>query len=473
MTGRKDRRAGVAQRHERADRRARPPVGASGLGRRIATTALVLVALAVAVVVADRERRVVDLTEDDVLTLAPQTEDVLRSVDRDVDITLFARPDEPGRVEAVSLLDRYRRSQRRIDVEVRDPDRSPGEAARAGIDPLLGGVVVETGERREVVPFPTEGGLTGAVARLLREEPAVVCLSTGHGERAVDDPGGTGIARLADLLGRDGYQVEVVDLLAAPEPPERCTVLLVAGPTAALRAETERALGRWVAADGRLLLLADPAAVEAPLAGVLDDLGIRVERGVVFEGDAGNVVGGDVSAPIVDRFPSASPVTRRLAPIVLPVVQGVVADPRPDEPGLTVTELATTSEQSYLERNPVTPSFDEGEDVAGPVPVAVAADRSRVDGADVRRTRVVVVGDVDLAADDAVGEAGNAQLLRQAVAWLTESEDLVAISPNLPADRPLRLTDARLAYARLLTAAVVPALLLLAGVLVWAVRRGR
>jgi hypothetical protein len=67
-----------------------------------------------------------------------------------------------------------------------------------------------------------------------------------------------------------------------------------------------------------------------------------------------------------------------------------------------------------------------------------------------------------LATDDAIAEAGNAQLLRQAVAWLAESEDLLAISPDL-ADRPLRLTDARLAYARLVPVVGVPALFLLAG----------
>jgi len=445
----------------------------SALGRRLAGAVAALVVLAVLVVVADRTRTVVDLTEDDVLTLAPQTEDVLRSIDRDVEITLFARPDEPGRVEAVSLLDRYRRLQRRIDVRVVDPDRSPGEVARAGVDPLVGGVAVRAGDRTELVPFPTEGELTGALARLLRDEPAVACLSTGHGERAVDDPGGTGLARFADLLGRDGFEVEVVDLLARPEVPERCAVLVVAGPTAGFGTDAEAAVATWVAADGRLLLLADPVAEQPPLPDVLAELGIRVERGVVFEGDAGNVVDGDVSAPIVDRFPSASPVTRRLAPVLLPVVQGVAAEPDPSDPGLTVTEIATTSPESYLERNPVSPRFDEGQDLPGPVPVAVAADRSRVDGPDVRRTRAVVVGDVDLASDDLIGEAGGAQLLRQAMAWLSESEELVAISPNLPADRPLRLTDARVTYARVLTAGVVPALFLLAGALVWAVRRSR
>lgn len=441
--------------------------------RRIATAALVLVALAVAVAVADDHRRLVDLTEDATLTLSPQTEDVVASLDRDVEITLFARPSEPGRVEAVSLLDRYRRLDRRIDVSVRDPDDAPGEVRRAGVDPITGGVVVRAGDRAEVVAFPTEGELTGALARLLRDEPTTVCLTTGHGERSTEGTGGQGLGRLVDLLGRDGLDVRTVDLLARPEVPEPCAIVLIAAPTGALSAAATRAIEEWVDDDGRLLLLTDPTAEPDVLTDLLDGLGLRVERGVVLEGDAGNVVGGDVAAPIVTRYPSAHPVTRRLAPTFFPLVQEVSVESPGTEGGLTTTALATTSETSYLERNPVTPSFDPADDRPGPVTVVAAADRSRVEGTDVRRTRVVVTGDVDFASDDGIGEAGNAQLLRRAVAWLAETEDLVAISPNLPADRPLRLTDARLRYARLLGAGAVPALFLLAGALVWAVRRGR
>lgn len=443
------------------------------LVRRALLSVLAAAVLVVLIGAADERRRVLDLTEDDTLTLAPQTEDVLASVDRDIDITLFARPSDPGRVEAVSLLDRYRRLERRIDVDVRDPDEAQGEVNRFGVDPLAGGVVVRTDDRTEVISHPTEGELTGAIARLIRDEPTTACITTGHGERSIEDTGPRGLSRLGDLLRRDGLRVSVIDLLADPVVDEACTVVLVPSPSGSLTEDAEQVLARWVGADGRLLLLADPVPGVPALDGLLGDLGVRVEPGLVLEGDRGNVVDGDVTAPIVTRYPSASPVTRRLAPTYFPVVQEVAVVDDDDGAGRTVTALATTSETSYLERSPVTPEFDPEEDRPGPVTVAAAVDRSRVEGVDVARTRVVVVGDVDFATNVALGEAGNAQLVRQAVAWLAESEDLVAISPNLPTDRPLRLTDARLTYARLLAVGGVPALFLLAGALVWAVRRGR
>jgi ABC-type uncharacterized transport system involved in gliding motility auxiliary subunit len=443
------------------------------LRRRLLSSALGLAAVVVAVAVADSERRVVDLTEDRVLTLSGQTREVVGAVDRDIDVTLFARPSDPGRVEAVSLLDRYRRLSDRIEVDVVDPDASPGEVTRAGVDPLLGGVVLRSGDRVEQVPFATEGDLTGAMARLLRDRASVACLTTGHGERSRADTTGAGLSEAAALLERDGHEVREIDLLADPEVPVGCTVVVMAALTGQLADRAERSLGRWVADDGRLLLLTDPVSTASPLRDRLADHGLRVERGIVLEGDTANVVGGDVAAPIVDRYRSGNPVGRGLAPTFFPGVQEVAVDDEVDVAGLTVARIAETSDVSYLERNPVEAEFDPTDDRPGPVTVVGSADRSRVDGADVRRTRIVVTGDVDFATNEFLAEAGNAQLLRQAVAWLTQTEDLVAISPNLPRDRPLAFTDARATYTRVLSIGVVPGLFLLAGAMVWAVRRGR
>lgn len=441
------------------------------LRRRLIGTALAAIALVLLVIVADSERRLIDLTEERALTLSAQTRDVLASLDRDVEITLFARRSEPGRVEAVSLLDRYRRQNRRISVEVRDPDDAPGEVERLGVDPLTGGVALTMGDRTQVVPFANEGGLTGAIARLLRDDETTVCATTGHGERSLEDDGPEGLSLARGVLERDGHRVVAVDLLTG-EVPDACNVLLVAAPTGAFSRDLGRDLAEVVEDDGRLLLLTDPGTDVEVLGDVLADLGLRVERGVVLEGDAANVVGGDVAAPIVTRYPSANPVGRDLPPTFFPVVQEV-AVAEVSVPGVTVSPIAETSETSYLEREPVAPAFDPAVDRGGPVTVVAAADRSRVDGPDVRRTRVVVTGDADFASNDFIDEAGNASLLRQAVAWLTETEDLVAISPNLPKDRPLRLTDARITYARVLTVGVIPALFLLAGAMVWALRRAR
>lgn len=406
-----------------------------------------------------------DLTAEKTLTLTPQTRSIIDRVDDDVDITVFVRPDDPTRVPAASLLDRYRKLNRHIDWEVRDPDTSPGEVERLGVDPFLGGVAAQSGDDVVVVPSATEPDITAALARLFSGRETVVCLTTGHGEDQLD--------QARSMLNQEGYLVDDVDLLTGGDVDEDCTVVVVAGPAERL-GEGERALAEWLDDDGKLLLLADPVA-DADFSAVLGPYGLELVRGLVFEGDADSVIGGDITAPVVRVYSSANPIVRNLAPTYFPGVQAIEVDDSFEErsPGLTNSRLADSSGTSYLETEPVEAEFDPEVDAPGPLTVAASADHSRVDGDEIIRNRVVVVGDVDFATDRFLGEAANATFLLRAVAWLAEGDDVAAISPNLPSDRPLRLTDGRITYARLLTVGVIPALFLVAGGLVWAVRRQR
>ena len=432
---------------------------------RLLRTAAMLGAIVVAGVVLSQQHRVYDLTEEESLTLTPQTLAVLDGVDRDVEITAFLRRDEPGRVEAAALIDRYGKVNRHIEWDVVDPDDAPGEVARLGVDPVFGGVAVQAGDRVELAASPIEQDLTAALARLGRDRPAEVCITTGHGEPE--------LRTAAGLLEGQGYRVRVVDLLATPDVPASCTAVVLASPTAPL-GDAAAALAGWVDADGKLLVLTDPIA-DVDLATILEPYGVGIGRGIVFEGDPRGVVADDVTSPIVRTYSSGHPVVRRLAPTYFPAVQSVRVDEAAEElvDGLTLSRLADTSETSYLETEPLEAVFDPDDDEGGPVTVAAAAERTRNDGERIRRTRIVVVGDVDFATDAFIGEAGNATLLVRAVSWLTLDDELLALSPNLPADRPLRLTDARLAYARLLTAGAVPLGFVLIGSLVWAARRPR
>ena len=433
--------------------------------RRWLTAVAVAVVTVLGVAGLQRARHVYDLTAEATLTLSPQSLSVIDALRHDVDITAFVRTDEPGRVEAVAVLDRYDERSDRIDVRVVDPDDAPGDVARLGVDPLLGGVALVAGGKIERAATATEQDLTSALARLERTRVPDLCVTTGHGEAE--------LGRARALLARAGYRTVSLDLLAAPSIPARCAAVLLAGPTT-LSAPALAALAAWLAADGKLLVLADPAAgADLSLAPVLDRFGLGLRRGLVFEGDAQAVIAGDATAPIVRTYSSAHPIVRHLPPTYFPGVQAVEVDDNADVPGLTVSRLADTSKASYLETEPVAARFEPGRDEPGPITVAAAADQSRNDGRSIARSRVVVIGDVDFATDGFLDQAGNSSLLLRSVEWLTSGATEAAITPNIPADRPLALTDGRRAYARVVTAGLVPVLFALAGAIVWALRRAR
>jgi ABC-2 type transport system permease protein len=423
----------------------------------LATVALVLVTVA-----ASSTHRLADLTEQKALTLTGTTKDVVRAVHDDVEITAYIGRDDPGRVETVIVLDRYARLNRHLHVDVVDPADAPGDVRRYGVNPVLGGVVVRKGDAVELAAGPTEQDITSALARLVRGRDVTVCTTTGHGEATI-------AGRLLEIAG---YRVQTIDLLATPSIPGGCAMVLVAGPRQPLGAAGD-ALARWIEANGKALVLADPVS-DVDLSALLSPSGLGIKRGVVFEGDRDSVVNGDEASPIVRSYSSAHPIVRGLSPTYFPGVEEVTVDESLRVPGLTVSRLADTSQVSYLETEPLTPSFDPARDSGGPVTIAAAADRSRVvNEKAIVRTRLVVVGDVDFATSAFVNEAADGRFLLQAVGWLTLDDDLIPLSSNLPKDRPLDLTDARVAYARVMGVFMIPSLFLLGGGVVWAVRRRR
>lgn len=438
---------------------------------RLVAGLLVLVAVVILGVLGlERTRRQVDVTAAKALSLTDETKDVVSRVRRPVRITAFIPRTDAARVESAALGERYTRLNRRISFRLRDPVDTPGEAQRLGIDTVFGGVALQMGRRVERGATVSEQDLTSGIARLLRGRSDEVCFTQGHGEpdpTATVDPG---LSSAAALLEQNGYRVRAVDLLTAKEVPRECRAVVVANVTAPL-GDAERTLASYLESGGRALVLTDPVSAIDPAA-LLRPFGMSIARGIVVEGDDSRRFPGDPLTPIVSRYLTPSPIARRLPPTFFPGAQAVIVSENLS-PGLSVVPVAQTTDRAYLERDPNNYSFDPAADVPGPVTLVAAADLSGNYGGKVRRARVVVTGEADFVTNAHLGQAGNSRLFVQSLDWLTLDEDLVSVSANIGRVRPLQLTDDRTRYARMLTAGAVPALFVLMGAMVWAVRRGR
>src|SRR5205823_11015361 len=101
-------------------------------------------------------------------------------------------------------------------------------------------------------------------------------------------------------------------------------------------------------------------------------------------------------------------------------------------PGLSVRELVHTSEAGWGETNlavfraEAELKYDSATDVKGPVPIAVAAERTEGTG---KGARLVVFGSSEIAGGRQV-LAYNRDLLLSSVAWLLDAEPKIAIGPR-------------------------------------------
>jgi hypothetical protein len=445
--------------------------------RVVAATLAIVAAVFVVYAVVARAGVAWDLTAEGSATLSDETLRVLDRLDRRVRITAFFPHDAIGRVEASTLLSRYRKANRRISFRIVDPRIVPGEAERLGAEETGSAAVedVRDADNVEIAQYTIEIDVTSAIARLVRGEQGMVCFTSGHGEARTAGNDQDSLSRAASLLRANGYRTREVDLLVADHVPTTCAALVLAAPTNDLEKRSRRLVSDYLDRFGKALLLADPGS-QVDLTTVSEPWGIRFVRGTVLEGDDSAHLPGDVTAPIVTRFSGGSPVVRGLGPVLMPLSMAV--EPTTvDDPGLSVGAIAMTSPLGYLDRDDPS-EFDPKVDVEGPVALGAAADASSVENAGtsrarIDRTRVLAWGDVHFATDAFITDGSNARLWLQGIDWLTQPEDLVTAVPNFPKLRELDLTAARSRYMLFLTAGVVPGLFVIAGALVWALRRGR
>jgi len=453
-----------------------------GGSSRIRTAAPVALAVGTLVMLLSADRALAtfgrqwDLTAEASLTLSQETQEVVSQVDQKLEITAFIPRTSPLRAQAAALLDRYRDLNGRIAFRLADPTRSPGEATQLGIDPALGGLHFRMGERTQIVPLASEQDVTAAIARVLREESPGVCFAQGHGEPDPAGARGTDMGAAAGNLIANGYRVRSLNLFAEPSIPGDCDGLVLANPSIPLRPEAATAVGSYLASGGRALVLTDPIST-ADLGPLLEPYGLGVTRGLVIEGDSAARLGDDVLTLVVRDFRSVNPAVRRLPPVLFSAALGVTAEEDAGA-GVSAEVIASSSAASFLDFQPAStgaggldPRFDAGQDIPGPVPLAAATDASEREPDHVRRTRIILVGDADWATNDFLGEGGNSRFFIQSMDWLTLDEDLVSVTTNLAAFRPLNLSPYRLTVARGALAGGIPAFFILSGGVVWLSRR--
>jgi ABC-type uncharacterized transport system involved in gliding motility auxiliary subunit len=88
-----------------------------------------------------------------------------------------------------------------------------------------------------------------------------------------------------------------------------------------------------------------------------------------------------------------------------------------------------------------------------------------------RDGRVIAFGDADFASNGFFGIQGNRDLFLNSVAWLAEDPDLITIRPKDPEDQRMFLTGRQQVVVFGLAIAVWPLVFVIAGIVVWFLRR--
>ena len=473
-------------------------------GANVALSIVGIIGIAVFVnaIIAQRFDKRTDLTRDRLYSLSEPTQKILESLNIEIQITTFIS-------EKIPLADRQRTIEM-LALYQRETDFLTTSHANPYIDIQLvekynirrdGTVIFETPGRQEKVTILEEQKFTSAILKLIRKKTKKIYFAVGHEERSLDDFNSTGYSEVKAELENQNYVAAPLSLLTQPTVPVDCEVLVIAGPKNALTSHEIGLVSKYLAQNGKLLLLLDPSVTSAK----------DVNKGLVqLMKRWGVVIGNDL---VVDRVssvfelgPTAPFSSFEPHDITRAVMQGSI--PFPVTRSVTPLEnrKATLRVKSLAKTiNPTGVSWAETEreadetfntdaytpelDMPGPISIAVAVEQkneprqidtnSQSDRGSVTQplqttespTRIAVFGDSDFATNLFFRSASR-DLFLATINWLTLEEDLIAIRPidlRQQALRQMAVQDIRL--VQITSVFLIPLIVFIAGLVVWWQRR--
>jgi hypothetical protein len=269
-------------------------------------------------------------------------------------------------------------------------------------------IVLDEGDDAKVRP-KVESAITGAIRAVLSTDRPRICFTAGHGEASIDDPGKSGASTLKNTLAKDNYGPEAIELPKDASKLPGCELIIVLAPTETFLPGEAKPIADAVTSGSSLLLVVPPyidiekkALRSHGLADAASAAGTALDDAVVIEEDPALREPGSLGLVFRARvLPHATTddlrrfAEARNSEAVIPLMY---ARPliRGGAGGLSPTSLLQSSETSFSLHDVAgflaskqEPQRSPG-DRDGPLDVALATERPRVEGA--RGVRTIVVG---------------------------------------------------------------------------------
>ncbi|MDW8199837.1 MAG: Gldg family protein [Cyanobacteriota bacterium SKYGB_h_bin112] len=431
-----------------------------------------------------------DLTDNQLFTLSPQTQQVVKALKQPVKIWVFLKPGDPEATATRSLLEQYRQlNASKFSFEIVDPQAKPLLAKQFGVT-SFGEVYLEAGDQRQqvqqVTPYErlAEGRLTNRLELLSGGKQTVVYFTQGHQELPLERQAES-ISQVSTLLLDKSIKAEPLNLSTTATVPTNAAAVVVAGPRRPFLEGEIKALTDYSDRGGSLLLLLDPT-VKTGLESFLETKwGVKLDDRLVINASQQQLLG--PSTPVISQY-GQHPITEafRNGFSAYPFARPIALVPTKD---VQQFPLLITDNQNWAETNLDDTNLkfepDKG-DIRGPLTIGAALTRSVTPKTAEAATtspsptpesspsptaspspspspspttspspspspateqveaRLVIIGNSQFASNQLVQNPGllNSDVILNAVTWLTRQDDrALAIRPKESKNRALNLTS--------------------------------
>ena len=431
--------------------------------------------------------------------LSSRSLSVLHSLTNQIAVTVYYDKTDDWYPAIIALLNEYRSANPKISVKTVDYLRDAGEAQKIKAQYKLGSTkdkdlvifdcdgrvkvvngtsltqvkleqvpnATEREFRRKPVAFNGEMMFTTMVLAVVNPKPLKAYFLQGHGEPSLTDTGETDYQKFGAVLAESYIATEPLKLMGDAAVPEDCNLLVIAGPSAAFSEAELQKIDQYLAQGGRLFMLFNYYSVQHPtgLEPIFARWGVNVIPDTVVE-PSNTTSGQDVITYDFAAHPAVDHLVQLALQLVLPRPVSKIDWKNPPANPLKVDELAFSSPQSKLIREPAVPPRR--------YPLMAAVEQKSAPGVASTRgtTRMIVVGDSFFLGNRQIESAANRDFASYAANWLLDRTVLLeGIGPRPVTEFRLTMTQAQQRNVRWLLLGALPGAVLTFGCLVWLVRR--
>lgn len=440
----------------------------------ILSTCAVIVILGLINFLAVRYSVRLDLTENQLFTLSPQTQTIVKNLSKPLKVLIF---DRQYKSAIEPLLKNYHSYSDNFQYEFIDPDIKIDLREKFQVQ-SKGDIYLEYGDKKQLVHTLNDGfgnnlsevQLTNAIARITRDYTPLVYFTQGHGEAQLEGTESM-ISIAAKSLADKGYLVKPLKLVTQEKLTDKPDLIIVPGPTRKLFPQEVTVLQNYLKTGGNLLLLLVPKT-NPQLTPLLQDYGLKLDdRFIIDASGSGSILGFGPAAPIITTY-GDHPITNQLGNGI-----SIFPESRPittiEKEGITATPLIITDSETWAEKNISTAeiAFNPQEDIKGSLNIGFALTKSQ-QALQKSASRLVVFGSATFITNGWFEQQLNGDIFLNAVNWLVGEDELtLSIRPKEPKNRRINLSHFQAGIIGWTALGIMPLSGLVMAIMVWWRRR--
>lgn len=433
----------------------------------------------------------IDFTEDKIYSLSNESRDKIGNIEKEIKITLINYSESKA---FINFIERYIELNKNIKLEkIDDLSSRPDLMTKYSLEATNSLIIVSCGENeKKLMDYDlytydyttykqidrTEEAITNAIIDVTIEEKPKIYFMSNHVMYDIRY-----YSTIMQILVDEANEVETLDIISKGEIPSDCDCLVISTLKEDLTEQERDKIIEYIKNGGELLLMCGPNINNISLTNfqkVLDEYGLIIGNGVVFEGNSANMVSG-YSDFIIETTQSTSLTKNMNMSMNLCFIDAgkiVFNEEKLEELGVKYETLATTTDKAFL-RTDITQSSTartEKDSEEESFMIAAIASKTIEEG---KTSKLIVFSNELFAMDMPVQINGytmytvslynNEDMILNSISFLNERDDTITIRKDKE-----EVTYTVSEQQNLIIMVIIfslPILIVIAGIVVWQVRR--